>query len=143
MLEVRPSCECCDTPLPPESDQACICSFECTYCFECASETLRFVCPNCGGDLVARPVRPVALLVRYPASTVRVVKPEGCAAAARLFGFFPLRQGYRISMYAHGLALRPGTQERHRLPNMAAFGSLELSPQDPIAACGQIGRAHV
>lgn len=79
-------------------------------------------------------------LMDHPTVRVGTVTGEGCAAAARLFGFFPLRQGYRISMYAHGLALRPGTQERHRLPNMAAFGSLELSPQDPIAACGRLAR---
>ena len=28
MLELRPSCECCDSALPPESTEARICSFE-------------------------------------------------------------------------------------------------------------------
>ena len=57
-----------------------ICSFECTFCVVCASNVLGGVCPNCGGGLIARPARPVGLLVKYPASTERVLKPEGCAA---------------------------------------------------------------
>ena len=55
MLELRPNCECCDADLPPEAD-ARICSFECTFCVECA-EAMEHVCPNCAGELVARPRR--------------------------------------------------------------------------------------
>jgi len=80
MLEMRPSCECCDTPLPPDRPGAMICTFECTFCSDCARDTLGGICPNCGGDLGARPVRPGRLLTKYPASTRRVVKPGGCAA---------------------------------------------------------------
>ena len=32
MLQLRPNCECCDTDLPPESTEARICTFECTFC---------------------------------------------------------------------------------------------------------------
>jgi len=32
MLQLRPNCECCDRDLPPESTEAFICSFECTFC---------------------------------------------------------------------------------------------------------------
>jgi hypothetical protein len=78
MLELRPGCECCDTNLPPESAEAVICSFECTFCTTCAQSKLGFVCPNCGGDLVARPRRPVEKLADNPASTQRVYKPQGC-----------------------------------------------------------------
>jgi len=78
MLEMRPNCECCDTDLPPDSDQARICSFECTYCAVCAEERLHGICPNCGGKLVPRPVRPVALLERYPASIRRVMRETPC-----------------------------------------------------------------
>ena len=79
MLQLRPNCECCDKDLPPNAD-ARICTFECTFCAACAVETLKGVCPNCGGDLQARPIRPAALLEKYPASTKRVVKEKGCAA---------------------------------------------------------------
>ena len=82
MLQLRPNCECCDRDLPPESADARICSFECTFCVDCVTTKLRGVCPNCGGELVARPRRPAAKLAKNPASTQRVYKPEGCAAAA-------------------------------------------------------------
>jgi hypothetical protein len=81
MLELRPGCECCDRDLPPDSPDAMICSFECTFCRSCAEVTLKGRCPNCGGELVRRPIRPAEKLTRFPASTVRKVKPAGCAAA--------------------------------------------------------------
>jgi hypothetical protein len=58
MLELRPICEHCATPLPPNSQEACICSFECTFCRTCVDEVLSNVCPNCGGGFVPRPIRP-------------------------------------------------------------------------------------
>lgn len=79
MLEIRPNCECCGKDLPPDSASALICSFECTFCAACAGQTLHFVCPNCGGNLVSRPIRPARLLDKYPASAQRIVKPAGCA----------------------------------------------------------------
>ena len=82
MLEIRPNCECCDKDLPPESLEAMICTFECTFCASCAVAVLHGVCPNCGGNLAARPIRPAPLLEKYPASTRRVVKAGGCAAQA-------------------------------------------------------------
>jgi len=81
MLELRPNCECCDTDLPPESDQAMICSFECTFCRACAEGALAGRCPNCGGNFTPRPIRPAGLLAGNPPSTKRVLKAEGCAAA--------------------------------------------------------------
>ena len=77
-LALRPNCECCDKDLPPESREAMICTFECTFCADCATDKLGGFCPNCAGELVRRPVRPAAALVNNPASTVRVLKPEGC-----------------------------------------------------------------
>lgn len=82
MLELRPSCECCDKDLPPDSTEAMICSFECTFCHRCANETLGGKCPNCGGEFVRRPIRPTAALARYAASSNRVYKPEGCSSPA-------------------------------------------------------------
>jgi hypothetical protein len=58
MLELRPNCECCDRDLPPDSPQAMICSFECTFCADCATAILAGRCPNCGGELLRRPIRP-------------------------------------------------------------------------------------
>lgn len=81
MLEIRPNCECCDRDLPPDAADAMICSFECTFCRGCAEKILRGRCPNCGGGLVPRPIRPAAALARHPASTVRVLKPERCGRA--------------------------------------------------------------
>ncbi|MEZ2131078.1 MULTISPECIES: DUF1272 domain-containing protein [unclassified Sinorhizobium] len=80
MLELRPNCECCDRDLSPESPEAMICTFECTFCAGCAGNVLGGICPNCGGELVRRPVRPAAMLARYPASAKRVLKAEGCRA---------------------------------------------------------------
>ncbi|WP_028747663.1 DUF1272 domain-containing protein [Rhizobium mesoamericanum] len=79
MLELRPNCECCDKDLSPDSSKAMICTFECTFCTDCVADVLGGVCPNCGGELVRRPVRPAAKLAKYPASTKRVLKAEGCA----------------------------------------------------------------
>ena len=78
MLEMRPGCECCDVDLPADSDGAYICSFECTFCHGCAEEKFGFVCPNCGGDLVLRPIRPTEKLMSNPASNQRILKSNGC-----------------------------------------------------------------
>jgi hypothetical protein len=78
MLELRPNCECCDKDLPPDSSEAMICTFECTFCADCVADVLGGICPNCGGELVRRPARPAAKLAKYPASTKRVLKAEGC-----------------------------------------------------------------
>lgn len=66
MLELRPGCERCGKALPPEAEDAMICSFECTFCRECVEAVLKNVCPNCGGNLQPRPVRPAHLLEKYP-----------------------------------------------------------------------------
>ncbi|WP_088915901.1 DUF1272 domain-containing protein [Granulosicoccus antarcticus] len=78
MLELRPNCECCDRDLPPESTEAMICTYECTFCKQCVDEVLHNVCPNCGGGFVSRPFRPRIArrqgvsLEHQPASTKRV-----------------------------------------------------------------------
>ncbi|MDO9451705.1 MAG: DUF1272 domain-containing protein [Stagnimonas sp.] len=78
MLTLRPSCECCNRDLPPDSLEARICSFECTFCADCVETVLKGRCPNCGGGFAVRPVRPAEKLLRYPASTERIHKPQGC-----------------------------------------------------------------
>src|SRR5262245_12639222 len=75
MLELRPTCENCNAPLPPSSLSAMICSFECTFCRTCVANILENVCPNCGGGFCPRPIRPENdwtngdYLGSYPAST--------------------------------------------------------------------------
>ena len=75
MLEMRPDCERCGRDLPPDTDEARICSFECTFCAECVEGPLAEVCPNCGGAFERRPSRAATLLGRYPASTERRSAP--------------------------------------------------------------------
>jgi len=58
MLQLRPNCEWCDRDLPPDSSEARICSYECTYCATCVDEILQNVCPTCGGGFAHRPIRP-------------------------------------------------------------------------------------
>ena len=78
MLELRPNCECCNRDLPAHSAGAFICSFECTFCADCAQQQLHGRCPNCGGELLPRPQRSAAVLAKYPASTKRIHNPQGC-----------------------------------------------------------------
>jgi hypothetical protein len=59
MLEMRTTCERCDAALEATSTDARICSYECTFCASCSDE-LSATCPNCGGELVRRPVRRAA-----------------------------------------------------------------------------------
>lgn len=78
MLELRPNCEWCDRDLPPDSADARICSYECTFCAECVETVLHNVCPNCGGGFVPRPIRPKTVrrtgvcLLHQPPSDKRV-----------------------------------------------------------------------
>jgi uncharacterized protein len=77
MLELRPNCELCDVDLAPDSPDARICTYECTFCAACVEDVLHNVCPNCGGGFQVRPIRPagewrdVTGLVNDPAGTVR------------------------------------------------------------------------
>jgi uncharacterized protein len=57
-LALRPSCEHCNRALPPDSLDARICSFECTFCSTCVEEVIGNICPNCGGGFTPRPIRP-------------------------------------------------------------------------------------
>jgi len=54
-LEMRDKCEKCEIGLPMDG-AACICSYECTFCIPCTT-AMSHICPNCGGELVARPKR--------------------------------------------------------------------------------------
>ncbi len=96
MLELRPTCEHCNTALPPESTDARICSFECTFCAGCVDGFLENVCPNCGGGFVPRPIRTAHApgggpgpLAANPASVDVRHRPVDLAA------FAPLRAHYR------------------------------------------------
>ena len=78
MLALKPNCECCDRDLPPESADARICTYECTFCSACAEQLLKGVCPNCGGNFAARPIRPPAMLARHPAASERYLRQQPC-----------------------------------------------------------------
>ncbi len=86
MLELRPTCENCNQALPPDSLEARICSFECTFCAACATSVLRNVCPNCGGGFAPRPIRPARnwkgdnYLGKYPAGTQVKHRPVDATA---------------------------------------------------------------
>ena len=82
MLELRPNCECCDKDLAPDAPDALICTFECTFRADCADTVLGGKCPNCGGNFTARPIRPAAMLAKYPASARRVLRDD-CAGKRR------------------------------------------------------------
>jgi hypothetical protein len=89
MLELRPICENCARRLPPESQEARICSYECTFCADCVESVLRNVCPNCGGGFMQRPIRPAQnwkddnYLGKDPPSTQLKHRPVNPAAHAR------------------------------------------------------------
>ncbi|WP_430300674.1 DUF1272 domain-containing protein [Rapidithrix thailandica] len=72
---MKPTCENCGKSLPNESDEAMICTFECTFCKDCVDKVLMNVCPNCGGGFEKRPTRPSSLLTKYPVSRKKYQKP--------------------------------------------------------------------
>ncbi|MFL6674298.1 MAG: DUF1272 domain-containing protein [Massilia sp.] len=88
MLEIRPTCEHCNKPLPPHAVDARICSFECTFCADCVDKVLGNVCPNCGGGFTPRPVRPSTnwkdnnFLGNHPARTAIKHRPVDPAVHA-------------------------------------------------------------
>ncbi|AWX44364.1 uncharacterized protein HME9304_01364 [Flagellimonas maritima] len=84
MLELRTNCEHCNKNLPNESPEAMICSFECTYCKECAIKLFKNVCPSCGGNFEKRPIRPKKMLQKHPASLKRVFMPKNITEANKL-----------------------------------------------------------
>jgi uncharacterized protein len=102
MLQLRPNCEWCDKDLPPDSPDARICTYECTFCADCVEHVLHDVCPNCGGGFTPRPIRPAmewragVSLGRHPASAERVrlkwPRDEVAAFVARIREIPPARR---------------------------------------------------
>jgi hypothetical protein len=90
-LALRPTCEHCNEPLPPDSAEARICSFECTFCATCVEQVIGNVCPNCGGGFVPRPIRPAQnwrnqnYLGAFPARPTALHKPVDPLHHARFF----------------------------------------------------------
>ena len=89
MLELRPTCENCNKPLPPDLLEARICTYECTFCATCVDTILDNVCPNCGGGFVQRPIRPSKnwkddnYLGKDPASSKEKYRPVDLKAHAK------------------------------------------------------------
>ena len=94
MLELRPNCELCDKTLPPSATEARICTYECTFCADCVETKLHNVCPNCGGGLEKRPIRPatsyrqgVGLKIHPPSATrvhTKYAREEFAAFSSKL-----------------------------------------------------------
>lgn len=90
MLELRPTCEHCNKALPPNSTEARICSYECTFCATCVETILQNTCPNCGGGFAPRPIRPATnwhdnnFLGANPASTTVKHRPVNLEEHAKL-----------------------------------------------------------
>lgn len=84
MLELRPCCEHCNKDLPNTATDAMICTFECTFCRDCATTIFENVCPNCGGNFEQRPSRPAKNKSKYPASNVRLHAPKDISEAKKL-----------------------------------------------------------
>ncbi len=84
MLEIRPNCEHCGKDLPNISTEAMICSFEFTYCTECAITVFKNVCPTCGGNFEKRPMRPAIIVRKYPVSTNKLIAPKDLEKAQKL-----------------------------------------------------------
>ena len=59
-LELRSECERCSGAARAASEVAFICSYECTLLRRLHDRARRSVCPNCQGELVARPRRHAA-----------------------------------------------------------------------------------
>ncbi|WP_114240196.1 DUF1272 domain-containing protein [Dyella sp. C9] len=89
MLELRPTCEHCNRSLPPDSTEAMICTFECTFCRDCVA-LLHDVCPNCAGGFAPRPIRPAQdwglgrMLGQHPPTPHAVHRPVDLARHAAL-----------------------------------------------------------
>lgn len=88
MLEIRPTCENCNKPLPNNSEEAMICTFECTFCEDCVNNVLENVCPNCGGGFTKRPVRPSKHLYKSPPGKKIIYKPVDSTIHAELIKQF-------------------------------------------------------
>ncbi|MBK9478936.1 MAG: DUF1272 domain-containing protein [Bacteroidetes bacterium] len=69
MLRMKPNCEQCGKMLSFESDEARICSYECTYCSHCVDDLFKGICPNCGGNFEKRPKRKISEMNRNPIIT--------------------------------------------------------------------------
>ncbi|WP_426954725.1 DUF1272 domain-containing protein [Muricoccus radiodurans] len=100
-LELRPNCEMCDRDLPPAATEARICSYECTFCADCAEGRLNNVCPNCGGGFTPRPIRPsrewrpgLSVALRPPSTTRRRLSypAEEIAAFVARVGTLPAEE---------------------------------------------------
>jgi len=84
MLEIRPNCEHCGIDLPNTSTEAMICSFECTYCEECAIEIFKNVYPTCTGNFIKRPIRPSKMIEKHPASIKKIFEPKNLDKSKKL-----------------------------------------------------------
>ena len=62
---MRTTCDTCHTALASDSDQAYICSYECTFCHDCMVNVHQYCCPNCGGEFQKRPKRKNKRIIQF------------------------------------------------------------------------------
>jgi uncharacterized protein len=134
VLQLRPGCECCDRDLPGDSPDAMICSFECTFCRACAEGRLGGRCPNCGGELVRRPIRPADALSSVDPARVqaRRLPPRGVDGS---FVDSPLAEPLRHNAWATLRLLEAGralTLEQLAATVPGTFGSVLATLQHII-----------
>ena len=82
MLELRPICENCGKDLPNDSNEAMMCTFECTYCADCVTNVLHNVCPNCGGGGLGRSRLGRGRRSTFQQTSSRPVRRRGAANGA-------------------------------------------------------------
>ena len=107
MLDLRPECERCHRALAPNAGDARICTYECTFCADCAAE-LGGTCPNCDGELVVRP-RPA-----HPDAALVDLERE-CAKLDRSTHSF--RQAFRARRLSLTVAVWPAGGEDEQRPH--------------------------
>ena len=124
MLHLRPECERCRRALAPNGGDARICTYECTFCTPCAEE-LDHLCPNCGGELVARP-RPA-----HPDAALVDANDAISALDRSAHGF---REAFRARRLSLTVAVWPAGGEDHQRPHAEDEVYLVLRGRGRIAA---------
>lgn len=121
MLELKPSCERCGTALPPESLEARICTYECTFCSECTAGPLGDRCPNCRGPLVPRPAR-----LKLPDRSPRMACERSGPYAPREFRFHGVAVlgDWHVKRYSIRYGDRPGPSPEEWAVAAAVAGSV-------------------
>jgi GNAT superfamily N-acetyltransferase len=147
-MDYRPECERCHVSLS-DTDSAYLCAHECTFCPGCCRK-LRFVCPNCSGELVRRPrAGPAArrgeraMVPPDPGIRVRRAGPENLRSLVPLFDAY--REFYEqpsdapaAERFLHDRLARGESVVFLAEENGAAVGFTQLYPLFSSVSLGRI-----